>query len=1382
MRSTLFYKKIFIPGIVLSLVLCPLASHGSPLPCVTALAPPSLLEEVRLKIVVEEIKQSLDKDESDSSLRYVFLKFLETPGWERALPQVLVYLSKQDSKARNSVIALSDIVRYPSFYEEGKLLKEELTTIADGPSNSRFIARTILAVAEMPLPGLRGESEIVGQIKELQDIGWKGGIYDTRGMHAFNLAEAIAKTERRPRSYDLVFDGTRWNLFEQVVAGPQKYDPDDKEEIAARKFILSNEELSEGIKPYEALTQEFGYRAWKRFYEMFPNYAPSAKNRCLLKLKHAFGTDLQEYWPELLALGETASGLEGPLFEHALPAVRHLIRSRRDLHAVGGDLLKLGEAVGASANSLLSFGLPAVKTLIRNRKDLRAIGGGLMAMHHGYDPSMPTDFEDRLYDGLPKVQRLFGKDFAKYWPDIVALGRVSRRNAWHLFQNGLPKAKNMLGDDFIKYWPDLMALGMPAGERASYLFESLFEIKELFGEDFIAYWPDLVALGTVTGQKAETIFRWGVRAAIGAMEKDFIKGWADLSTLGKDLGDTQLNVLTVGAAMFSFGNTLATMKKEMGKDFARYFPAFANLVLKLISIDTSNDFTRIIDYAMHGAKQYRGDIREFTSRIPGIIRRYRALTKAGIGLYPAITNSDMTAAQIISRRDEIARGIAGAENRRPFDLNNPVDIILNFIVLRANHPHLTRLSYDNFISYVGQLKKRRKGADIPRENLIQLRALVFEAYQILELVDSMRRRSNRPIVVVANKSYGPYAIAPIRAILANMGVQILDTKMGSSTCHSNPYRISWDDNGESNVELFREDKVGAIDLFAKERPHVLFVDGSCSLNLSRVRWMNRQDARFPDAYQGVRNWFIALNEGIRNARASMDMRKDFQKEEGFLDELKGWPKLEVGEGYNWQGEFTALVTRIRALRVRVDGRALYHMRFWTPAGISLRFCEATQGAPHGDYRSDSPKLLDLEHDLDRPTVVMVESAMESNARYPKGVGAWINRGLLNDRSPPERGLNQGAFYDDQEHFNEFRFEFVPGTGVTMSLDYERTARELMEMELLTLVDKAGRYARYLNAPKVAQERKEIDGSVFDLTGTLASFHGKIPGPLADKINGLLTAGMKVAIVTDDTKAHDIDGRVVQQIDAKLRNNLSIYLNGGNTLWQFDNAGLKKIVYDNPMEGGLKKSVKASMRGTFQDMDVKRFRFDSHEYCVSVDLKEYIENTRANADTCRAQVIDRMEKSMAAKFHFPFRIFMAGPHHIKVHLRHKVEAVKDFLSRNRLSEYKLLIAGNECGSRKNDREMLNAFPRAHKINVGKPSPSLAARGTGAIYQIGVAHNRGMADMAKLLECFSGRQLNITKLAAYSRIMPLRIQKVGAERSVLPSRVNAEFLGERFEISL
>ena len=51
---------------------------------------------------------------------------------------------------------------------------------------------------------------------------------------------------------------------------------------------------------------------------------------------------------------------------------------------------------------------------------------------------------------------------------------------------------------------------------------------------------------------------------------------------------------------------------------------------------------------------------------------------------------------------------------------------------------------------------------------------------------------------------------------------------------------------------------------------------------------------------------------------------------------------------------------------------------------------------------------------------------------------------------------------------------------------------------------------------------------------------------------------KVAVVTDDTAGHHIDERLVDPIEANLRSGLSVYPNGGNTLWEFDATGRKAL--------------------------------------------------------------------------------------------------------------------------------------------------------------------------------------------------------------------------------
>jgi len=714
-------------------------------------------------------------------------------------------------------------------------------------------------------------------------------------------------------------------------------------------------------------------------------------------------------------------------------------------------------------------------------------------------------------------------------------------------------------------------------------------------------------------------------------------------------------------------------------------------------------------------------------RIDTMAHKIVLFSQENIPLEPRLIDSEKSGEELIARMNEIKQRIEGDEVGKPFNINDDNDVYLNYILLLKESPKATRLSYGEFRAFIDSQKNKKNviGTDISSEKMIQLRALVYEAYKILELVDTVRKKSQRPVVIVANKSYGPYAISPIRNILNNMGVKIIETKMGSTTCHESPCRISWDSDSKS-VPLFVEDIEGAITTFAEERPHVIVVDASYSLDAESLQQFTRKEARFPDAYQGYRNWFIGLNEGIRKGPA--DLVGDFQVPNDFLKRLN-------------REEFSRFVEAVKSKGIQVDNNELYHMRFWTPASVPLYFCEMRA------YRDEDPKIVDTDDDLRRPTVIFVESAIESHAHYPAGIGAWVNTGTLHD-ARKVKGDNRAAYFDDKDHFNEFRFSYEPGAGVMTTSIYERTGKQLLEEELLPMVGEQKEYAQYLSRRLVHQEIKTFDGCVFDLTGTLANYTEEIPDYIAKRMNDLLRRGVKVAIVSDDAARDSIEKRLIDKIDVLLRRNLNVYLHGGNVLWQYDDKGGKNVVFDNRVDMATRNLVENAVRDSLRLLRIARFSFDPDDHQVSIDLTEYIKSAHIDdRDRLRRDIIREIEKILSSVAGISFHIYLLGRHHISVRTSHKVEAVKDFMQRNGLRETGLLIAGNEAGSRQNDREMLKAFPSAIKVNVGTMSRSMTAKAAGKIYQIGVSSNHNMVDIIRMFGCVTDNRINLTRLDKY-----------------------------------
>jgi len=366
-------------------------------------------------------------------------------------------------------------------------------------------------------------------------------------------------------------------------------------------------------------------------------------------------------------------------------------------------------------------------------------------------------------------------------------------------------------------------------------------------------------------------------------------------------------------------------------------------------------------------------------------------------------------------------------------------------------------------------------------------------------------------------------------------------------------------------------------MFTHSKPYVVVVDGSYSVNHKKITLFRRKDARFPDAYQGYRNFFIALNEGM-NSQMAREMFEEFQKDPEFIDELYSNPK------------YVALVAKVLNMGTTSSDGSSYKMRFWTPAFRSqqgkLKFSEKLA------IRQDrAPPIFNFDEDMGSPTLIMVQSTIESpkhplsdksNPTIPSDIQKWI-RG----EQKGVDGENKPAYFDDKDHFKSFNYAYIPNYGIQRSPIYAQTAQKYIN----DLVDQFGE-ERFTSPATLIKDERRIDGYVFDLTGTLARFNDEIPDFVKAKINQLLSIGKKVAIVTDDKATDNIEGRLINQLDRTLLQNLSIYLNGGRTLWTFDRFGyrISNEEDDKVMTPLQKKLFEETIRSVLEIEDISPRHF------------------------------------------------------------------------------------------------------------------------------------------------------------------------------------------------
>ena len=269
--------------------------------------------------------------------------------------------------------------------------------------------------------------------------------------------------------------------------------------------------------------------------------------------------------------------------------------------------------------------------------------------------------------------------------------------------------------------------------------------------------------------------------------------------------------------------------------------------------------------------------------------------------------------------ENIKRYISEIEKIRQghWNVSNPLHVTLGYTMIQKDIEKLVTVGIDfTYQDYLYLLET--SSADIERRaelggarNLIEkqkaeLEYLAYEAFKIKEFIIRIKRRADLlglPLVVVENLTYGGIVGSVIEKDLVKMGIKIVKTRQGSEEMHLNPTAIQED--------LFSEEDIQFI---IQKRPIVVVLDGTTSLMGTIVdRGIRRTRLpHMPDAYQGYRNFFTAVNERLGN-----------------FDHLDRFPYLEkVLKNLRRESSFERLKAKLAQIELSDEGIDGYRMMFW----------------------------------------------------------------------------------------------------------------------------------------------------------------------------------------------------------------------------------------------------------------------------------------------------------------------------------------------------------------------------------------------------------------------------------------------------------------------
>ncbi|NQT22501.1 MAG: nucleoside monophosphate kinase [Candidatus Omnitrophica bacterium] len=320
-----------------------------------------------------------------------------------------------------------------------------------------------------------------------------------------------------------------------------------------------------------------------------------------------------------------------------------------------------------------------------------------------------------------------------------------------------------------------------------------------------------------------------------------------------------------------------------------------------------------------------------------------------------------------------------------FDRNDDIDVDLGYTILarQAERSNLWRfdLTYKAYRDWIDSIKPSKvvlSGArNIESKRDAELRYLAYEAElfrtQFLEIAKRKARMLGRELVVIPNLTYGEIALSPIEEKLQEDGIPIMRVRQSSDKCHYNPFLV--DPNLFSDQDLL---------FILKKKPIIVVADGTNSVR-GQVMGVSgkarKRDPHYPDAYQGYRNFLIALEDILRKDVRNENEGLDFYTDEAFIDKLRATPAYR-----RLQQRITNLVKHYNESIDPQEKPILiprnetpYSMAFWKPGHFPLYIRQLAKPV-------DIPMSIDPEN-IEGPTCIFAEIGIEKEA-IPGHVKWW----------------------------------------------------------------------------------------------------------------------------------------------------------------------------------------------------------------------------------------------------------------------------------------------------------------------------------------------------------------------------------------------------------
>ncbi|RLC36811.1 hypothetical protein DRH29_03725, partial [candidate division Kazan bacterium] len=580
------------------------------------------------------------------------------------------------------------------------------------------------------------------------------------------------------------------------------------------------------------------------------------------------------------------------------------------------------------------------------------------------------------------------------------------------------------------------------------------------------------------------------------------------------------------------------------------------------------------------------------------------------------------------------------------------------------------------------------GTDEATKRDVEIIYLAYEARLLKEFIEEVKRSQpeDKPLMVIANLSYGDIVLSAVREELEAEGIRVATTGIGSYSAHHDPYYI------ESTM-LRNED----LEFIIRENPNIVVVDGSNSIDDEY-----RSVPHYPDSYQGIRNYFLVLEQVLNGSVDTAAYLVDKQH----LNELR---EKYAQEYENLKSKIEVAIDVLNSKSAKAQAPK-FSSSFWYPGWKHLRIRE-----------DKKPRVIPQQNDLCNYTNPKRPHLQRLQINHSNLI--FVNMTLEDELMPNEvkqlaKGFVHDACYFDRDKEAAIFNEIVVYEDEQGKVWFTTVGAELARLKYrnqIKYLDIKQESARQLDNPhnilKTRIDKYDVRVLILDIDGTIMPPEGKLDyyADTVELIRYLLSRGMKVFIPTVE-REDKLDERFLNCFSDDLKQHLIIASNGGTYIFGFDAKGKRVPYLEVILSEGERKDIKPAVVSAIgeagnlydnEDTEGKLYK----PYKVKIGIKpDYLDN------------IYEYARAIRTKLGADYYVTIQQDKYININRWNKKKAINWFLEhydyeknviakdsvpqKKRISDDKLLIMADEVGEFGIDRDPMQTFRGSLRINVGK----------------------------------------------------------------------------------